>query len=101
MKSSRAQRDEISFGMANPDRVFAAAPRLAVEPAVDRVDDEPFFAQQLAPLGHGQPGEREPCLRALAADAQRQRLSLLVPVGALEDARLALEPAAVRLDRKS
>ena len=34
---------------------------------------------------------------AVAAHAQDQRARLLVPVGALPDARLALEPAAVRL----
>ena len=31
------------------------------------------------------------------ADGERQRARVLVPVGALEDSRLALEPAAVRL----
>ncbi len=36
-------------------------------------------------------------MRSVRADRERERPRALVPVGALEDPRLALEPAAVRL----
>ena len=41
--------------------------------------------------------EAEGGQRSVRADGERERPRALVPVGALEDARLALEPAAVRL----
>ena len=69
----------------------------AVEPAVDGLDREPLVREQLPPLGDGEPRERHLRLGVAAADAQDQRPRVLVPVGALPDARLALEPAAVRL----
>src|SRR5436190_11794412 len=77
---------------ANPDRVFTPAPRRAVEPAVDGIDREALAAQELLPLRHGEPREREDGLDALASHAQDERLALLVPVGPFEDPRLALEP---------
>src|SRR5207248_10463115 len=83
----------LRMAAADPDRVLAAAPRRAVEPAVDRVDDVTLVAQQLLPLRHREPRERHLRVARLAADAQYQRARLDVPVGALPDARLALEPA--------
>ena len=69
----------------------------AVEPAVAADDLEAGLLEQRAPLVGREPGEHEARPAALAADRQRQRARLRVPLGALEDPRLALEPAAVRV----
>ena len=71
--------------------------RRAVEPAVQPFDDEARLLEQHTPLLDRQPRQRELRLGTVAADAKDERARLLVPVGALEDARLGLEPAAVRL----
>src|SRR5215212_5770581 len=81
----------------DPNRVLSAEVRPPVEPAVARLDREAFVLEQGAPLVRVEPGElhRRPGLGT--PDGERQRARLLVPVGALVDLRLALEPAPVRL----
>jgi hypothetical protein len=69
-------------------------PGAAVEPAVESLDHEPLAAEELAPLADREPGEAELGPGSPAADAQRQPLFALVPVGPLVDPRLALEPAS-------
>src|SRR5881396_1327616 len=81
----------------DPDGVLVAAPGAAVEPAVDRVDDQALPLEQRAPLRDREPGEAHLGLACAAADAEEQGARLLVPVGALPDPRLALDPAAVRV----
>ena len=49
------------------------------------------------PLGRREPGEQHRRRLLAAPHGERQRPLALVPVGALEDPGLALEPAAVRL----
>src|SRR5215210_118925 len=80
----------------DPDRVFATGVWPAVEPAVVRLDVEPGRLDQRSPLLRRQPPELQRRLAALAANGQRQRARPRVPLGAFEDARLALEPAAGR-----
>ena len=86
---SRADRGE--------DDVLAAGVRPAVEPAPLRLDVEAGAVEQQPPLGRREPGEMHRRRLLAAAHRQRQRPLALVPVGALEDPRLALEPAAVRV----
>src|SRR5712691_991100 len=81
----------------DPDGVFAAAVGPPVEPAVARLDDEARLAEQGAPLGRREPGEHHRRLARVAADGERQRPRLRVPVGPLVDPGLPLEPAPVRL----
>src|SRR6187399_3142020 len=82
---------------ADPDLVFAALVRATVEPAVELLGHEACVLDQGVPLGRRQPVEREARALLGAPDGERERPSALVPVGALEDARLALEPDAVGL----
>src|SRR5688500_984870 len=79
------------------DHVLVAVVRVAVEPAIHAVDDESRLVEQAEPLGDGEPVEAEGRHGSVRADGERERPRALVPVGPLEDARLALEPAAVRL----
>ena len=51
--------------------------------------------EQQPPLGRREPGEQHRRRLLATAYRQRQRALALVPVGALEDPRLALEPASV------
>src|SRR5512142_492153 len=80
--------------LRDPDRVVAVLERRAVEPSVARLHDEAGVLEQRAPLLGRQPGERHRRLALRAAHRQRQRALHLVPTGELEDAGLALEPAA-------
>src|SRR5919106_587272 len=81
----------------NPDRVLASPVRPPVEPAVVRHDLETGPLDHGAPLVRGAPREHHRRLFVPAADGERERPLVDVPVGALEDPGLALEPAAVRL----
>src|SRR3954447_24633007 len=84
--------------LSDPDRILAARERASVEPAVAGDDREAAALDQVAPLDDGEPRERHPRLAAVgAADAERERALVLVPLRALEDAGLALDPAPVRL----
>src|SRR5262249_15354995 len=83
-------------GRADPDRILVTRVRRAVEPAVEPLDDEARLGEQLLPALDRHPGELELGLGAVAAHAEDERLRRLVPVGALEDPRLALDPAPVR-----
>src|SRR4029079_8619750 len=80
---------------ADPDLVLAALLRPAVEPAVELLGHEARVLDQGVPLGRRQPVEREARALLGSPDGERERAGALVPVGALEDARLALEPDAV------
>src|SRR3954467_5605613 len=80
---------------ADPDRVLAAAPALAVEPPVERLDIEPLLVEYGPPLRNRKPRERHLRLRRRPAQAQDQGPRPLVPVGALPNTRLALDPATV------
>ena len=85
LHTSRSARD--------PHRVLASRERPAIEPAVARDDGEARLGEQRLPPRGLEPPQRHRRLAGLAAHRQRQRLTLEIPVGALEDARLALEPA--------
>src|SRR5918999_4416595 len=80
-----------------PDRVLAARERPAVEPAPAGEDLESGLLQERTPLGRSEPRQRHRRRAGVAAHRERERARVLVPVGALEDARLALDPAPVRL----
>ena len=71
--------------------------RPPVEPAVERLDLEARLVEEAQPLGRREPveAERRSCLAR--AHRERERPRALVPDRALEDPRLALEPAVVRL----
>src|SRR6266511_3709951 len=97
-KGERAPRGPRLFrGVRDPNLVLAAGVRPSVEPAVASVDRETLAFQERKPLLWLEPRElhRRPAVDA--AHRQRQRPCLLVPVGALEDRRLALEPTPVRV----
>src|SRR5439155_17992189 len=93
----RLGSDASRFGRGYPDRVFAARIRAPVEPAVAGLDLEAGPLEQPAPLAGREPGEGHRRLPVLVAHAERQRSRRLVPHRVLEDSRLALEPAVVRL----
>src|SRR5262249_43343426 len=80
-----------------PDGILAARVRPAVEPAVAGDNRETFLGEQRRPLVRREPGELHRRRRVRVSDGQRERSRLFVPVGALPDAVLALQPAAVRL----
>src|SRR6188768_2406757 len=80
------------------DHVLLAVVRPRVEPAVHRLDGEPGLVEEAKPLGHGEPVQVERRLPAVAvADREPEGSGALVPIRALEDAGLALEPEPVRL----
>src|SRR5215213_4401158 len=81
----------------HPHRVLAAAIRSAVEPPVVCDDVEACAFEERAPVVGVEPCELHRALAARTAHRQRQHPPLDVPVGALEDPRLPLEPASVRL----
>src|SRR6187551_1607043 len=81
----------------DPDAVLAAGEQPAVEPAVADLDLEAAHVEQHAPLHWGKPRERHGGGAGRASDREGERARGGVPVGALEDARLALQPAAVGL----
>src|SRR5213592_2512197 len=81
----------------DPDGVFTPRVRTTVEPAEAADDLEAGLLETLAPLVRGEPSEHKRRRAGLTADGERQRPRFGVPVGPLEDAGLALEPAAVRL----
>src|SRR5690348_11330621 len=82
----------------DPDRVLAAAVGAAVEPAVQGDDLEAGPVEQAAPVLRRRPGElHRRAVAVVVPHRQRQQPCLLVPVRALPDARLPLDPAAVRL----
>src|SRR5262245_9548943 len=86
-----------SDASGDEDHVFAAAVRRAVEPAVTGLDDEAGLLEQVDPLAARDPGERHRRGALGTLDRERERPRVGVPVGALVDLRLPLEPAAVRL----
>src|SRR5262249_56982000 len=71
--------------------------RAAVDPSVAADHLEAGALDERLPLVLREPGEDEARLAAGAAHRQRQRPRARVPVGALPDAGLALEPAGVRV----
>src|SRR6266511_1634749 len=76
----------------DPDGVFAARVRGAVEPAEAGLDLEPALLEQHPPLERGEPRERHRRrLVSLASHGERERTGRRVPVRSLEDAGLALE----------
>src|SRR5712692_1345035 len=79
----------------DPNRVLAVLVRAPVEPAVARLDLEALVDKERAPLVRVEPREPHRRLRVFVSNRERERASLLVPVGALEDPGLALEPASV------
>src|SRR6478609_3117193 len=85
---SEASRDE--------DHVLTAAVWAPVEPAVAGFDDEPCLLEEIEPLAARYPRQRHRRRALGALDGERERPRAGVPVGALVDVRLALEPAAVR-----
>src|SRR5207247_4464014 len=80
-----------------PDHVLAAGVGLPVEPAVAGLDREPGLLEETLPLGLGDPGEAHSRAGIGVADREGQSPRLGVPVGTLEEPRLALEPAPVGL----
>ena len=68
-----------------------------VEPPVARKHLEARLREQRVPARGLEPPQRHRRLAARAADGESQRLRVEIPVGALVDAGLALDPAAVRL----
>src|SRR6266511_144715 len=97
-KGERAPRGPRLFrGVRDPNRVLAAGVRPSVEPAVTGVDRETLAFQERKPLLWLEPRELHGRPAVDPAHRQRQRPRLLVPVGALEDRRLALEPTPVRV----
>src|SRR6266849_5111695 len=80
-----------------PNRVLAVLVRATVEPAVARLDLEALIDEERAPLARVEPRELHRGLRAFVSNRERERPLPLVPVGALEDPGLALEPASVRV----
>src|SRR5690349_20140944 len=88
----------LALGAAHdPDAVLAATVAPAVEPAVEALDLEPGPLEQRAPLLGLGPRERHRRPAAVAGDGQDEPAPLDVPVGALPDPGLSLEPARVRL----
>ena len=82
---------------AHPHLILAAVPLPPVEPAVERLDDEPGVLDQRVPLRRREPVElHRRCCSSLRTESDELPCAL-VPVGALEDAALALEPQAVGL----
>ena len=71
--------------------------RRAVEPAVARVDLEAGLGKKRVPPLRLEPPERHRRLLVRSAHREREGLPLEIPVGALVDAGLALDPAAVGL----
>src|SRR4249920_2969054 len=82
---------------ADPDRVLATSIRTAVEPAVVAEDIEARLLDQPAPLLRREPRELHRRRVLGASHREREASALGVPLCALEDPRLALQPAAVRL----
>ena len=83
---------------ADPDLVLAAVPGAAVEPAVERLDLEARVLDAARSTrrarASGAPSSRR---GRRSADGEDERPRARVPVGALEDPALALEPEPVRL----
>src|SRR5262245_52799636 len=86
-----------SLSAGDPDTVLAAGERPAVEPAVALEDLQAGLGEERVPARGLDPPERHRRGALRAADRERQGLSREIPVGALVDVRLALDPAAVRL----
>src|SRR5439155_18551073 len=95
--SARRTRSSLLTCAGDPDRVLAADIGPAVEPAVVGLHLEACIGEQRVPLRGCEPRQLHRRLGALVADGEGERPRVLVPVGALEDPRLALEPARVRL----
>ena len=83
--------------LADPDHVLAALERPPVEPAVERGDVEARLVDQAPPLDRREPVQLHRGGGVARPHRQPQRPRRLVPVGALEDALLPLEPEAVGL----
>src|SRR5207244_12682666 len=85
-----------SIPARDPDAVLTAGEGPPVEPAVAGGHlDAGLGEERVPPLGLDPP-ERHCRLTLAAAHREGQRLRLEIPVGALVDARLALDPAAAR-----
>jgi hypothetical protein len=82
---------------ADEDHVLAALERPSIEPAVALLHVEAGLVDHGQPFVEIEPVERHRRGRLAGADGERQPASPLVPVGPLEDARFALEPAPVGL----
>src|SRR5207237_10169097 len=81
----------------DPDAVLAARERPAVEPAIAIEHLEAGLGEERVPARRFDPPERHRRGALRAANRESERLRSEIPVGALVDARLALDPAAVRL----
>jgi hypothetical protein len=81
----------------DPDRILAAPVRAPVEPAEVPEDLEACLLDQPAPFLRREPRELHRRRVLGASHRERQASALGVPLGALEDARLPFQPAAVRL----
>src|SRR3954453_21139993 len=81
----------------DPDGVFAAVVRPSVEPAVARFDPEPCFCKQCVPPFRLEPPQLHRRIAARSPHRERKRLLFHVPVRALVDTRLALDPTSIRL----
>src|SRR5262249_42761 len=75
----------------------AAGDGARVDPAVAREDCEAGVGEERVPACGLEPPQRHRRLALRAAHRERQRLLLEIPVGALVDPRLPLDPTAVRL----
>ena len=94
-ESSRSRRE--LGAAADPDLILAAVPRAPVEPAVERLDLEARLLEQRVPLRGREPVEVHRGGLVVAAHGEDERPRARVPVRALEDPALALEPEPVRL----
>src|SRR6185369_4596192 len=81
----------------DPDGIFTAVVRPPVEPAVACIDREAGFCEQCVPAFGLEPPELHRRLAARPAYRERECLLEHVPVRALVDSGLALDPPAVRL----
>src|SRR3954471_1785191 len=87
------------FATGDPDAVLAAGEGPAVEPAVALEHLEAGLGEERVPPLGLEPPERHRRGALPAAHRECERLLREIPVGALVDSRLALDPAAVcRLD---
>src|SRR5262249_28897575 len=86
-----------SSSRGDPDAVLASGERTPVEPAVAGKDLEAGLGEERVPAGGFDPPQRHRRLALRPTHRQRQGLLHEIPVRALVDARLPLDPAALRL----
>jgi hypothetical protein len=100
IRSRSSTVDEVSASAAaaaDPDAVLTALVGAAIEPAVILDDIEASQVEQPPPLERREPVQAHRRGRLASAHRERQGARDLIPVGALENAALALEPATVGL----